>query len=377
MGEKNKILMVGPAPPQIGGMETLVGGLLNSDLMKQYDVSLLNISKPGINARTQGKEFVGYDSFTKRNVFITLRSYAYSVSFFFRYVFVLVLKRPQLVHIHTASYFSFWEKGGYIILTKVLGKKIVLHSHGGMFADFYEKSSSANKRWIVRLLQACDRVVVLSESWKTFFMRLIPEQNIRVIPNGIDLSQFDIQEKKRSDDPVFLYMAKVSEKKGIYDLIRAARLLLDRGLNCRFLVAGSGEIEQAKRMAKKLQVDGAVQFLGLKTGREKAALFATAWCFVLPSYFEGFPISILEAYAAGLPVISTRVGAIPSILKQDENGCLFAPGNVEELADCIFRIATDSDWRKAMSETNAELARKEFSIELCSEKMGRVYAELL
>ena len=230
--------MVGPAPPQIGGMETLIGGLLNSDLMHLYNVSFLNISKPGVNKRTQGKEFVGYDSLSKRNVFITLRSYAYSFLFFFRYVFTLVLKRPQLVHIHTASYFSFWEKGGYIILANILRKRIVLHSHGGMFADFYEKSSPFSKRLIARLFQTCDRVVVLSESWKDFFKRLIPEEKIRVIANGIDLSQFDIQGKNRSDDPVFLYMAKVSEQKGIYDLIRATRLLLDRGLKCRFLVAG-------------------------------------------------------------------------------------------------------------------------------------------
>ncbi len=154
-------------------------------------------------------------------------------------------------------------------------------------------------------------------------------------------------------------------------------MVLESGLKCRFIVAGAGEIEQAKELAKKLGIDKNVQFLGPKSGQEKVELFATAWCFVLPSYFEGFPISVLEAFAAGLPVISTSVGAIPSIIKQGENGFIFTPGNVQELADSILKIGTDTDLRKSMSARNAELARNEFSIETCSKKISNVYKELL
>ncbi|MDZ7722124.1 MAG: glycosyltransferase family 4 protein [candidate division KSB1 bacterium] len=190
MSQLFHILQIGPLPPPAGGMETFMKQLLNSSLRNDYRLSVLNMSKPGIPDSVTAGTSSGYREAFMRPVFYTLLSYFWSVLYFIRFMLFLGMHQIHIVHIHSASYTSFWEKCLYIAYARVLKKRIVLHIHGSCFQAFYMEHHRAFQRWIHFLLGLCDRVVVLSPVWKRFFQREMPRVRTRVIENGIRAAGF-------------------------------------------------------------------------------------------------------------------------------------------------------------------------------------------
>jgi glycosyltransferase involved in cell wall biosynthesis len=359
---KIKVLMVGPAPPQLGGMEAFIGELLKTDLKDKINLNLFDISKPKLTNRRSNQEVVGYDSIFKRKLQLTLLSYSYSLIFFFRYLYHLAMFRPHIVHIHTASYTSFWEKIVYLFIAKALGRKVILHSHGGFFSEFYENSAGFAQYLIRITFNACDMVFVLSESWRTFFKTISPIRSIQIVPNGIHLEPFQNTKIPKTANSSFLFVGRVGKPKGVYELLEAISLAKKGGLDCTVFLMGAGELENVKKVSTQLNIADNVEILGPKYGKEKFEFYSKAWCFVLPSHAEGMPITILEAFAAGLPVISTKVGSIPSVVKEGENGFLFKKQNVEQLHEVLLRIAKDEKLRSAMRENNVFVVSQKYDI---------------
>lgn len=377
MGGRVKVLMVAPAPPQTGGMETFVGELLGTFLPNEFDLKLLNIAKIKLNQRTKSREFVGYDTIFRRRLWLSLWSYSYSFFFFWKFLFLLIRFRPRIVHIHTASYTSFWEKVSYIYLAKLLGRKIVLHSHGGFFQRFYENGSKP-AQWLIRTtLNRCDRIAVLSESWRQFYQTIAKPEKIRVVPNGIDLSQFNGYQRKPSDQPSFVFVGRISRAKGVYDLVDAAARVVNEGRSCHIYFLGAGEIDEVKTQSRELGIENFIHLPGPVYGSQKLSYLSKAWCFVLPSHGEAMPITILEAYAAGLPVICTRVGAVPQMVDESKNGFLFDPKDIDELASHIEFIIDNPESAFDMGQENERLAREQYDIQNTARIVQKIYFELL
>ena len=368
--------MVGPGSPQVGGMATLVEGLLHSSLARRFPILFLNIAKPRLDRRRQSTEIVGYRAIIERGLFISAMSYAYSFGFFFKYLFYLIFRSPRIIHIHTASYSSFWEKAVYVFIARMLGRKIVLHSHGGAFDIFYRQSSPFARSLIRKTLRIADRVIVLSESWKKFYARIVPPESLRVIRNGIPMDMQAPRGVEKTARPSFLYVGRLSEKKGVYDLIRAVARIRELGHEVKVFLMGGGELRQAEALAETLDVADLVRILGPRQGEEKWRIYFQSWGFVLPSYFEGLPMTLIEAFAAGLPVVATDVGAIPTMVRQGENGYLMRPGDIEGLARAMISLAKDDSLRAAMGRRNREIAERDYSLEKCAERIAAVYEEL-
>ena len=371
--QKPVILMVGPAPPQVGGMETFIGDLMLSDLADRCQIVLLNISKPGVKKNSHFKAKTGYAGSFKRNFFVSLKSYSYSFVYFIKYIFAL--KDVQIVHIHTASYTSFLEKMAYISVAKLAGKKVICHIHGAKFRDFIEQSHGLLIKIIIFYLKKCDRIIVLSAYWKKYFDSFLEKSKVRIVENGINTRLYNGKKTARSDIPTILFMGEIGKRKGIYDLLQALSIIKKSGCDFKAIIAGPGEIEQAKKRAKELLLSECTFFVGPVAGEEKVTLLHKAWCFVLPSYAEGLPISILEALAAGLPVVSTTVGGIPDVIIQKENGFLIEPGDVHSLARDILHILKTKELSDHISATNRKKAR-DFCIESVSDKLYRIYRDL-
>jgi len=372
---KLSVLHISPAPPQLGGMEAYMGDLLKSSLVERHSVQLLNISKPRLFKGGVYKIRTGYAGAFKRKITITLTSYAYSLTFLVKFLFHLARRRIDIVHIHTASYTSFWEKCIYILFAKAAGRKVVLHVHGALFREFYENSSNSIQALIRKYLNKCDAVIALSSGWKTFLSTLVGEERIYVVRNGIDQQPFR-QHGQQSNVVRFLHIGEVSQRKGVFDLIEAAAILKRKGLQFQIDLAGPGEIREAQEKARRLDVADRLTVHGPRRGEEKYKLLQMSQCFVLASYGEGLPISILEALAAGLPVISTPVGGIPEVISDEVNGILIEQGNSEQLANAMERMIKDQEMRKKMSKANLALARKDFDIEQCAEKISRIYRDV-
>ena len=370
------VLHVGPAPPQLGGMEAFVGHLLSSNLKNDYNLLLLDISKHKKRSSAY-KVPVGYTGSFKRSLKEMSKSYALSTRFFFRFWLMLLTKHIDIVHLHTGSYTSFWEKSLYVLLAKLWRKKIVMHIHGALFQTFYEQSPKFIQ-WLVRsILALCNAVVVLSKSWQFFFRQLIAEKKITIVSNGIDLSQLQSIRFNKTSHPSIVFLSEVSRRKGIYDLIEAGWRLKGSGLDFQLMIVGGGEIDETKELVSKRQLEKYVTFHGPQHGRDKFAFLKTAWCFVLPSYAEGFPLAIIEAMAFGLPVISTNVGGIPDMLKHGEHGFLCTPGDVDELAKFLKTILTDPSLRTKMGKMNRRLALDSYDINSAALRISVLYENLL
>jgi glycosyltransferase involved in cell wall biosynthesis len=370
------ILMVGPLPPQFGGMETFLGDLLKSDLSQRFQIIPLNISKPAIKKSSRFKAPMGYAGSFKRNPLTSATSYALSVLFFIKYLVLLTVRHIDLVHIHSASYTSFWEKSIYILTARVFRKKVILHVHGAMFSEFYQ-SSKTLARWLIRCtLQRCHRIIVLSQSWKEFFRKILPAEKLSVIPNGIDLKPFLEAKGEKTVIPSILFLGEVGRRKGVYDLLQAAKILHDRNIDCRWYVAGPGEIDEAKSYAGRLGLEKEVEFLGPQTGADKVQLLARSWIFVLPSYAEGLPIVVIEAMVSGLPVIAGHVGGIPEMVTEGENGFLIQPGNVNDLADKIAMLLSDKALIQGISQNNQKAVEEKYGISACAKRIGRIYEDV-
>ncbi len=373
-----RVLVVGPLPPQIGGIESFIGYLLRTQLTQNYDIQLLDISKPRVkNNQARYATLSGYSLCFKRHPRVLLASYAYSAKFFIRFLRLTFMRSYDVLHLHTASYTSFWEKCLYIWLAHLFKRKVILHVHGSRFSQFYTDSSPVLRRLVMRYLNKTDRVIALSQSMKAFFARLMPAERIAVIENGIDMNPFLSFRRQLSSRPSLVFLGVVGSRKGIFDLIDVASMLRHQGLDCDYHILGPGKIDLARQQAKQAGVPDLFHFHGPVEGETKVRLLVKSWCFVLPSYAEGMPLAILEAFAAGLPVVSTTVGGIPEVVHSDVNGYLVDPGDKEGFARMIQKLLTQPLLLEKMSAQNREDALSKYRIEAVAEKIDAIYTQLL
>ncbi len=248
--------------------------------------------------------------------------------------FVLLLNRDiKIVHIHTASYISFKRSAIFVRVAIFLKRKVVLHIHGGGFKEFF----MTNPKWIKSIMQECDAVIALTESWKSFYKEEIGLQSVYVVNNIIPSPQIDIIDKK--DGMIhLLFLGLINDAKGIFDLLEVIKENRDKWENKLLLhVGGNGEVDRMLRFIADNNIGDLVKYEGWVSGERKVELLNIMDVFILPSYVEGLPISILEALSYGKAVISTNVGGIPEIINEN-NGFLFYPGHKDELGVLINLI---------------------------------------
>lgn len=284
--------------------------------------------------------------------------------------------RPTAVHIHTCSWFSFWRNGADLVLVRLLGRRAVLHIHGGQFHRFLE-SLTGVRAWLARrLLSAAHRIVVLSPGWREILLPWANSARIVVVPNGVPVRE---PATPPNDGPFrILCLAHYQSGKGQEDLLRAtAALRVHRAVRVDLLgsEAEPGRREALMALARELGLDG-VKVPGPVVGAAKNAKLAAAHCFCLPSYNEGLPMSMLEAMAVGLPVVATRVGAIPEALVDGAEGLLFAPGDTAALTGHLQRLITEPAAAAALGAAGRERLARDFSLAHSAELLLGVYASL-
>ena len=302
-----------------------------------------------------------------RNVWILLSSIGMLIK-------QLLSKREiKIVHIHTASYNSFYRSAFFVLLAKFLGRKVILHIHGGGFKDFY-KTNPKIIRWV---LQRADCLVVLSASWKSFFESIAKKLPIHVVPNPVVLpTGQDLSRKEVSSRLRLLFLGLLDRDKGIYDLLQVLADHKDYFEDRVILnVGGNGDAVSFRETIKQMGLEHIVTFHGWVSGDKKKELFLNSDVFVLPSYAEGLPMAILEAMAHGLAVVSTTVGAIPEVVNKD-CGILITPGKQEELSEALKTLCASSE-RLELLKQAAIREGKQYSAETIKEILETVYREVV
>lgn len=239
----------------------------------------------------------------------------------------------SIMHVHSAAGKSFARKRIAMAWGRLLGYKIVFHSHSGLFSDTVQQLGAAKVRSV---LAKCSRIAVLSRSWKEYFEGELGCADVSVIPNIVE--DRGPYRPHRTGSPLrFIFMGLLVERKGIFDLLEAVRPLA-REFAGRFelIVCGAhGEEARFRSLIADDPLRQVVKYRGWLSGNNKEAELDAADVVVLPSYAEGIPISILEGYVRGLPAIATAVGGVPDMLTDGVEGRLVQPGDVAALTQAL------------------------------------------
>jgi glycosyltransferase involved in cell wall biosynthesis len=240
----------------------------------------------------------------------------------------------------------------------------------------------------------------LDSLWIRFFHRVIavsadirdamrkygvPEEKIRIVDNGIDMYRFrnkhSIENLKSAfglngDFRFIGTVGSLGHEKGHSYLLRAAKGILDSGTPVKFLIVGDGKLrESLEAEAARLGITDSVIFTGYRV--DIPELLSLMDIFVLPSIKEGLPMVVLEAMASARPVIATRVGAVPRIVRDGENGVLVEPGDVDGLVRGMARLLEDKAGALKIARAGYETVIRDFSSEKMCVKYLTIYREVL
>lgn len=249
-----------------------------------------------------------------------------------------------------------------------------MHMHGGGFKAFYQRIGPLRKAIVRFTLKRTSLIVALSEEWREFYAALARDSDVILVPNAVLLPEQSRLQKSRSSHFNIIYLGKVSEAKGAFDLIRAMPSV---GGDAILEIAGTGDTAAAEDLAKALGVADRVRFFGWVDPAGREAMLANADLLALPSYAEGLPMSVLEGMAYGLPVITTPVGGIPSLVKDGQNGLLVQPGDVMALAEAIERVRVDTVLAEWLGQSARETIKERFDARTFGRSIQGAYAKLL
>ena len=359
---KPTILILGPALGAMSGVTTHVNLLLESRLADDFELVHFQVGSEG---REEGR--------MARWLRLAASPFALFASILFRHAAV--------VHINTSlNPGAYWRDLAYLLVAKLAFARVVYQVHGGDLPRDFFAGSRLLTAFLNFTLRIPDVVVVLAKCELVAYRDFVPKQNVMVIPNGIDTRPFDAVPVVRSfpDKPLrLLYLGRIAREKGLYELLQGIRLANELGVDSRLIVAGGGaELPRLRRYAAALGLRGQVTFSGPVFGNDKVTLLEGCDAFLLPSYAEGLPYAILESMAAGVPVIATRVGAIPDVVVDGTHGLLVARKDGKAIAEALAMLAADRERLSWMSRACRRRIRAAFSIERVATELGGLYAEL-
>ncbi|MCM3652932.1 glycosyltransferase family 4 protein [Metabacillus litoralis] len=350
--DKPKILVVGSSLKDKGGIVTVIKNIEQSSINKDYTLRRI-------------ETYITGSTLSRIKIFIIS---------LFKILISLITFRPKIVHIHMAEKGSFYRKAIILILSKVFQRKVILHIHSASFDEFYN-SNELQKKFIKFILNKADKLVVLSKQWEEYYGGIVPKEKIAVLYNGV----FSIDKviTRNNPIPVGLFLGRLGQRKGTYDLLQSIKDLKSKDIKGKFYLAGDGEIEEVKKLVTEYHLDEVIEVLGWVNSEQINELLGKVDFLVLPSYNEGLPMAILESMNYGLPIISTYVGGIPEVIINEDNGYLIEPGDINGLASALASLLINQDLRKEMGDKNRVIIRNKFDIENLMSELSTIYQSLL
>lgn len=294
----------------------------------------------------------------------------------FRFAALLLTGRMGLLHVHLSSRASFWRKTCFLLPAYAFRIPTILHLHGSEFAVFYEQECGAVAQRLVRFVfNSASRVVVLSENWRHWVQGISHNPHVVAIYNPV-VTPHQPRPWQNRTPGVVLFLGRLGKRKGVYDLLAAAQQVAVRCPALMLRLGGDGELEQVTDDARQRGLSERVALLGWVRGEDKERHLDEAWLYALPSYHEGLPMSILEAMAAGLPILSTPIAGIPEAVTDGVEGFLVPPGDTVALAARLEQLLTEPGLACRMGEAARRKVETTFSAETILPKIERLYAEL-
>ncbi|MBM7618578.1 glycosyltransferase involved in cell wall biosynthesis [Bacillus tianshenii] len=368
---KKKILVVGPLPPPIHGESIAIDTIVSSrNLKKIFNIEVIDTSRgeiKNIGKFTNKKIKDDILRITRLNKLV--RNYNTDI---------LYISISQ-------TRFGLLRDIIMINIGRKRVKKVITHLHGNKLGELINSLNNYEKLFVKNGLLKVDVAVVLGDSLRNNFLGF--PKKVEIISNGIDedfipneliVSNQERKFQKKVDDPIqIVYLSNLMKSKGYHKIIKSVLNLRKQGFNLTLKLAGLIQDETLfESVMKEVQEENQSQFiehLGVVTGQEKKDLLLNSDIMVLASDFEGQPISIIEGLAAGLPIISSCVGAIPDLIL--DNGILLKDPTIAELQTHISEISTDKQMRIEMGKKSRELFLEKFTNKVYLENLTKIFKD--
>ena len=354
---KLRIALIGPLPPPSGGMANQTRQLAELLAQEGVSVELVQVNAP------YRPRWIGHIK--------GLRAVFRLLPYFFH--LWRAAGRADLFHIMANSGWSWHLYAAPAIwIAKLRGRAVVVNYRGGEAENFLTRAL----RWMKPSLARTDRLIVPSGFLQEVFGRF--GFTATIVPNVINLSRFSPKQPTSEDMPgPHILVARNLEP--IYDnttALRAFRIVKNQLPNARLTIAGSGPERAAlEDLARSLNLDAAVHFTGRVENEDMPALYRSADVMINPSLADNMPISVLEALASGVPVVSTNVGGVPFLVEDGRTALLFPPRDPEAMAQALIQVLTTPDLARRLSEAGLASVQQ-YTWQCVRERLFGVYGQL-
>ncbi len=347
---------MGPWPPTVGGVTSFMLKLVGSALGREFEFRRFTTSRPPKRGTIDNW---GYGAVLKGGVGRMAVGAGVTLSHVIAFPFRAA--RVDIVQIQASDFLTFWEAIYYVLAAKLLGRHTIMRL-GGAFDRFYDASPNAVRTAIRWALGRPDRLIVQSQYWADLVAGLGRTRGVLVLPNWVPDRL--IQPVARGPGQVTCLFIAGSEarRKGIALILEAAKSLPD----VRFRIVAAPGLPPLANLSGVGVLDQPAMLDEMRA----------ADIFALPSYGEGFPNSLVEAMALGLPSVATAVGAVPEIIADGVNGRLIPPGDAASLTASIAMLAKDRDLRLEMGSRAQRTVSERYSETRVIARLRDLYVEL-
>lgn len=353
MARGSSVVMIGTALDGRGGMSSVVASYRAAGLFEQVPVRYIEAHR---EISTLGKIWLVTAGLT-------------------RLCRMLLQHQVRLIHVHAASGASFWRKLLFVRLGKLFSRPVILHLHGGEFLEFYRGCPAWQKKLVRRALESADRVVVLSSTWRDRIRKISEHMRIAVLPNPVSVPAGAVI--RDGSEFRVLFLGRLERAKGVFELIEAFAGLRREHAGAVLTLGGEGDFAAVRQRLAELEIAASVELPGWVVGATKEALLRSADAFVLPSHAEALPVSMLEAMAYGIPVIVSRVGSVPEVIADGEQGLLTDVGDVQGTLAALRKLAASPEARRRLGQAGRVLIASTYAADRVCAQLAAIYADVL
>lgn len=363
---KPRVVFLGALPPPYMGPTLATEVILHSRLTDRFELIHLDTS--------DHRDIDTLGAFDFQNIYLALKAYVVMLT-------LLLREWPDLVYIPISqTTVGYLKDSVFIVLSKLFRRKVVCHLRGGNWSNWLAGTSALTKWYVRKVHSMVDGQIVLGKTLRALFADILPGDRIFVVPNGKDV---ECAHQPRSGSLVRLtYLANMIRTKGVLDVLYAVPLVVERCPHAEFCFGGAWEDMDLRREIETFLATHPslpIRWVGTVTGQQKYDLLSDSDIFLFPTYYppEGHPWVIVEAMAAGLPIIATDQGAIRESVIDGQNGYLIEKRNPAMLAEQAIKLIEDGPLRHRMGTASRELYEDNFTEARMVERLGDAFCSVV
>lgn len=363
-------------PPKAAGGGYHVYGLSQKLRARGHDVTIINrgsLKKPYIQELANGTNII------QVRFLRTFPFHLQTHGFFITQTLRNIEKDFDVIHMHNSN----------IPLIKTAKPKVIT-VHGTMIGhianrkvlDLQSLLVKAFSRMYISIdrenIKNSNKVIAISNSCAKELETFYGVKNSEIIPNAVDTTFFSPINKKNISSPYLLYTGRLSPEKGLFDLVEAAKVVCQKFPDLKFVITGKGPIEGLlKRRISQLNLDKNFSFVGYVDRLTLLRYYQNALLYVLPSYWEGLPTTLLEAMSCELPVVGTNVAGTSEVIDNYATGLLVPPNRPKKLEKAIIELLDNSTLRRYLGKNARLHVKRLYDWDVITSKIEQVYKHLI